>query len=154
MGVDKLSTQIWELFSQKLALLSLLKYFSTHLFINKYFNSMNSTYQSTTIFPETVRQVAFDTVDTLTDFNYFEDRFNDPQEAKKSFFEGFGHSLISKFLKGDDLIWCELEFKRLMEDIGFHYYIEEMASMNLINVFDCEDGDKIIVKNQHAVVLA
>lgn len=106
---------------------------------------MIETYKSMVPYPIEVSEVSSETVRVLTDENYFEEQFDYPEQAKTLFFDKFASSLIIKFIDGTELIWEENEFEILVIKTSVEQIVNELEIKNLVNVFEDERGEKIVV---------
>lgn len=106
---------------------------------------MIETYKSKVPFPIEVSKVSSETVQILTEQNYFEDQFDYPGNAMTFFYEKFGTSLVQKFIDGNELIWEESEFEILIVKISVEQIVNELELNEVVNIFEDEHGEKIIV---------
>lgn len=114
-------------------------------FTNTKFLVMIKTYESKIPYPHEVSEVSSETVQLLDDENYFNDKFDYPDKAKTLFYEMFASSLIKKFISGIELTWQEREFELIMVHASVEQSVIELEIMKVVDVFDDENGDKIIV---------
>lgn len=106
---------------------------------------MIQTYESKIPYPHEVSEVSSETVQMLDDENYFDDKFDYPEKAKKLFYEKFASSLIGKFIDGTELTWQEREFETIMVHASVEQSVLELEIMKVVDVFDDDNGDQIIV---------
>lgn len=106
---------------------------------------MIETYESKIPYPYEVSEVSSETVQILDEENYFNDKFDYPDKAKTLFYEKFAASLIVKFIEGIELTWAEKEFEAIMVHASVEQSVIELEIMKLVDVFDDDNGDKIIV---------
>lgn len=100
---------------------------------------------STITFPQEVRDVAQQAVNILEEQSYFDDNFDDLENARVLFFEKLGLSLIPKFIEGYELIWDENEFEIIIVKATVEHAINELERNNLVDVFEDGDGEKFVV---------
>lgn len=106
---------------------------------------MVETYMSVVPYPLEVSEVSSETVKILEEENYFSDQFDYPEQARTLFFDKFAGSLIQKFIDGDELIWHENEFEKLVIQASVEQSVNELEIMNLVDVFEDDFGEKIVV---------
>lgn len=106
---------------------------------------MIETYKSKVPYPIEVSEVSSETVQILIEENYFDEQFDYPEQAKTLFFDKFATSLIVKFIDGTDLMWEENEFEVLVIKTSVEQIVNELELKNLVNVFEDERGEKIVV---------
>lgn len=106
---------------------------------------MVKTFKSKVPFPFEIMEVSSQAVCILDEESFFEEQFDNPDEAKTLFYEHFANSLIKKFIDGDDLIWEQLEFDNMVSKVSIEQAVNELESQNLVNIFIGEDGEKIVV---------
>lgn len=106
---------------------------------------MIETYESKIPYPYEVSEVSSETVQLLDEENYFNDKFDYPDKAKTLFYEMFAASLIVKFIEGIELTWQENEFEAIMVHASVEQSVFELEIMKVVDVFDDDNGDKIIV---------
>lgn len=111
----------------------------------KKFLAMIETYESKIPYPYEVSEVSSETVQLLDEENYFNDKFDYPDKAKTLFYEMFAASLIVKFIEGIELTWQENEFEAIMVHASVEQSVFELEIMKVVDVFDDDNGDKIIV---------
>ena len=116
---------------------------------------MIKTYESRNTYPHEVSEVSSETVQLLDEENYFEDKFDYPDKAKTLFYEMFAASLIKKFIEGIELTWHENEFESIMIHASVEQSVIELEIMKVVDVFDIDNGDKIVVlrKNNSKIKL-
>jgi len=96
-------------------------------------------------YPLEVSEVSSETVKILEEENYFSEQFDFPEQARTLFFDKFAGSLIQKFIDGDELIWQESEFEKLVIQVSVEQSVYELEIMNLVDVFEDDFGEKIVV---------
>lgn len=106
---------------------------------------MIETYKSQVPYPIEVSEVSSETVQFLIEENYFEEQFDYPEQAQTLFFDKFAASLIIKFIDGTELMWEENEFEILVIKTSVEQIVNELEIKNLVNVFEDERGEKIVV---------
>jgi hypothetical protein len=106
---------------------------------------MVKTYESTVPYPLVVSEVSSEVVEILEEENYFSEQFDYPEQAKTLFFDRIASSLIPKFIDGGELIWGKDEFTKLIMQVSVEQSVNELESKNLVDVFEDESGEKIVV---------
>ena len=106
---------------------------------------MVETYKSKVPYPLEVSEVSSDAVRILDDENYFSEQFDFPEQAPTLFYEKFASSLIQKFVDGSEIIWTENEFEKLVILASVEQSVNELETMNLVDVFEDGSGEKIVV---------
>lgn len=106
---------------------------------------MIETYKSKVPFPIEVSEVSSETVRILNEEKYFEEQFEYPEQAKTLYYERLASSLIIKFIDGCELIWCDQEFQDLIVKSYIEQLVNEMEFNKIVNVFEDESGEKIVV---------
>jgi len=106
---------------------------------------MCETFHSKMTLPIEVSEVASEAVIILEDQNYFNDTFHFPEKAKLFFYESLGKSLIKKFINGAEIMWSDNEFFKLIVVVGIEHTVNEMEEMKIVDIFEEDCGERIIV---------
>lgn len=106
---------------------------------------MVNTFKSKVPFPFEIMEVSSETVCILEEQNYFDEQFDNPDQARTLFYESIAHSLVKKFIDGDELIWGQQEFEIMLAKLCVEQALNELESNNVIDIFENEDGEKIVV---------
>lgn len=112
---------------------------------------MVNTFNSTVPYPYEVTEVSSEAVHMLDQENYFIDQFDYPEDARTLFFDKFAVSLISKFIDGIELMWNDSEFTKLVIQASVEQSVNELESMNMVDVYDDGTGEKIVVLRKSIV---
>ena len=105
---------------------------------------MLKTYRSKIPYPSEVSEVSTEVVTTLDEENYFTEQFDQPEEAKTLFYDKFANSLIKKFIDGDELMWDDEEFGKLIIQASVEQAVNELEEKDLVVVFEDDNGEKNI----------
>lgn len=115
---------------------------------------MVETYKSKVPYPLEVSEVSSEAVQCLEEENYFSEQFDFPEQARTLFYEKFASSLIGKFIDGSELIWIQNEFEKLVIQASVEQSVNELEIMNVVDVFEDDCGEKIIVLKKSKTELA
>lgn len=105
---------------------------------------MREFFKNNSVYPEAIFNTASEVILSFDRSGYFEDQFKDTENAKVSFFETICKSLLTKFIKGEDLSWEADEFHTLVIEASVVYGLVELENEGLVYVFD----DVVVLKEK------